>query len=370
MNPLSEKNVFSSFFESDRADKIVESINNNIHCAFEFEYGCGEPDFRRLLLERLKKEPCFLFHMDLSMVTGPDHLAKRLSRAYAAAFAGDLKRIESAMAKLIPTATTKIVIGETEEPYIDFEYGTDTHKLLSNLFDFPEIAGMEENRHSVVVWSDFDRLNGILREEGMRVFINKGRGHAITSHVMTGRGISGTAKKLSGAMANQVQVMKYSEIVSREQINGYIRDAFAQYAVVPEKVIEAIYEYADGRIELIKKICAAISRSSDLNESLTLEKTAETVGEMILNADLAYKNIWNNLNNRQKSALNGISSGDVQNIYSESFIKKYGFGTATNLQAALRGLQAKSVLGKHGRKWAFTDPFFRLWIRLSSGIGL
>lgn len=361
-------NIFESILKPEWMNEIIKGINSNLHFAFEFHPGQGEEDFVSVLTDRLKREPLTILHIALKMTTGPEHLARQISRAAVGAFAGDIKKIESTLKKLIPTATTKMVMGKTDTPYIDFDYGTDINKLLGNLFDVPEIIGMEENRRSVVIWSGFNRLKGIIREEGMRLFIEKARRHAITAQVMIGNGISKTAAKLGGRMENQVRTITSQEIIPDEQIREYIMAGFREAGrEISDGSLQKILELAEGRIGYIRRICLnLINTPLERGTQITGENLAGTVEKIIKESGTAYLALWNLLNNRQKSLILGICQNDEKSIYSARFIKKYGFGTATNLQAALRALCKKEILLKHNQHWSFADPFFREWVSRSA----
>lgn len=367
--PFSE-NIFKSVLQSDKAGEIINGLNENFHYAFEFEPCSGEADFAQALLEHLRSEAFIILHINLNMVTGPEHLAKTISRAAMSIFSGNIRKMELMLKKLIPTASTKIVIGETEEPYIDFEYGADTLKLLGNLLNAPEMMGMEENRRAVFFWAGFGQIKRILREEGMAIFIEKMRGHAITSHVMTGSGIASIAGKIEGRMQNQLRMIEASSLLKPGDIHDYMRREFLSADMeVSEKFLLDIYELADGQIEHIRLLGTTISQSATGGGTKPTNETLNSATEEIIkDADHAYSSLWQLLNSRQKSVLYGLCRGDEKNLYSERFIKKYGFGTATNLQAAMRGLCNKALLLKRGKKWRLADPFFGEWIRWASGM--
>lgn len=369
MNKPFSGNVFKSALQSGKAGEITSGLNENLHYAFEFEPCSGEADFVKALLENLHSEAFITLHIDLNMVTGPEHLAKTISRSAVGVFSGNIRKMELMLKKLIPTARTKIVIGETEQPYIDFEYGADTLKLLGNLLNAPEMMGMEEDKRAVFLWSGFGQISKILCEEGMAIFIEKMRSHAITSHIMTGNGITALAGKIEGRMQNQLRVMEASSLLPPGEIHAYMRREFLSAGFeVSEKLLLGIYDLAGGRIEQIRQLGAAVLRLTSGEKEPMNETLNTAMGEIIKDADHAYGSLWQLLNSRQKSVLYGLCRGDEKSLYSEQFIKKYGFKTATNLQAAMRGLCKKALLVKRGKKWRLADPFFGEWVRWACGL--
>lgn len=369
MNKPFSENVFKPALQSGGASQIISGLKENFHYAFEFEPGSGEADFAQALLEHIRSEPFIVLHINLKMVTSPEHLAKTISRAAMGGLSGNIRKMESMLKKLIPTTRTKIVMGESEQPYIDFEYGADTMKLLRNLLNAPEIMGMEENRRAIFFWAGFERIKGILREDNIRVFIEKMRGHAITSHVMTGNSIASLTGTIEGDMENQLRIINGSSLLPPGDIHDYMRREFFSAGLeASEKLLLEIYELADGRIEYIQRLGTAVLRVANGGPNATKETINFAIEEIIKNSDHAYSNLWQLLNSRQKSLLYGLCHSKEKNIYSERFIKKYSFGTATNLQAAIRGLCNKALLIKRGKKWTLSDPFFGEWVRWASGM--
>ncbi|MBI5177912.1 MAG: hypothetical protein HZA04_01470 [Nitrospinae bacterium] len=356
------ENIYSAAAPDGILREVVEGLKNNLH--FAFELSGGETALADSLARRLEREPILVFRPCLRMATNAEHLVKNLSRLFISAFAGDRKKMESVLKKLIPTATAKIVMADT--PYIDIQYGTDMNRLFANLLDVPEMMGTEDNKRAVVLWEGFDNLEGTMGSDALRQFTGKARGHAITSHVLIGRSVAKAAGEMGGPMLNQVRVIREEELLTPEAVKTYLASGWAQAGLTPpDGLTGKIYDAADGRAETAVILAnAALRRGGKDGAALTA-----AMEEVIQNTATAYRAIWDLLNPRQKSVLYGLCAEDVKNIYAESFIKQYGFNTATNLQAALRALDHKNILHKRGKRWAFTDPLFKLWIGREAGLG-
>jgi len=364
------KNLFGTAFFEGRGREIKEALHNNMHCAVSFEPGAGEADFVKSLRGEIAGGLLRVMQVDLAAITGHEHLAKSISRAAVASFSGDIKKIDSAIKKLIPTASMKMVIGESAEPYMDFEYGAGPLKLLENILNVPEMLARDENRRTVFIWPGAGAVAKTLGPKGTQLFIGKVSGHTSTSHLITGSRIEPLAKKLGRQMKNRL-LFEYGEnLLGHDEIVGHIRREFESAgAAVTEKLPEDVCRLTGDRMELVNRLCRrTLETAGEGGAVLTGEHLASALDALICDAGVAYTALWNLLNARQKSLLFGLSSGGRQALYSGEFLKKYGFGTATNLQAALRGLENKSILVKKDKGWIFSDPFFREWIRRLNGM--
>ncbi len=364
MRHLFTQNPFDPLLTPESAAAIAEGLKGNFHYVCEFEPGGGAALFAGHLTARLGGGERLLFRADLQMATGGEHLIKLLARSFVQTFAGDLRRIEGALKKLIPTATPHLVMGEN--PHIDIDYGTEPHKIFANLLDLPEMMGVEENRGATVVWNGFGRIEEILGAEGPRLFAAKVKGQAITSHVMIGSGLLKTAQKLEGHMPGRVRTLRGAELVPREALEAWLIRIFAaeELSLKPETAA-AIVRLADGKLETAQNIARAFGRNwGTAPDPASLDRA---VDDILADAATAHEQVWELLNLRQRGVLYGLTRGGERRLYSEWFIKEFGFKTATNLQAAIRALNAKGILHKRGKQWVFADPLFALWIQRRNG---
>lgn len=364
MRHLFIQNPFGQLLLPETAEAIAEGLKANIHFACEFEPGCGGALFAGHLAERLNGGERLLFRADLQMATGDEHLVKLLARSFVQTFAGDLRRIEGALKKLIPTATPRLVTGEN--PHIDIDYGTDPRKIFANLLDLPELMGVEESRGATVIWNGFGRIEEILGSEGPRLFTAKAKGHAITSHIMIGGGVSTAAQKLEGSMPGRVRTLRGPELVSAGALEAWLIRIFGEEGLsLQPETAAAIVRLADGKLETAQNIARAFG--DNWGAAAGPETLDLAVDDILASAATAYGQVWELLNPRQRSVLYGLTRSGERSLYSEWFIKEFGFKTATNLQAAIRALNAKGILHKRGKQWVFADPLFALWIQRRNG---
>lgn len=364
MRHIFTQNPFSLFLMPETA-AIADGLKENVHYACEFEPGGGGSLFADHLAERLGGGERLLFRANLQMATGGEHLVKLLTRSFVHTFAGDLLRIEAALKKLIPTATPRLVMDEN--PHVDIDYGTDPRKIFANLLDLPEMMGGEERRGATVIWNGFGRIEEILGSEGSRLFAAKVKGQAITSHVMIGSGMVKTAQKVDGSMSGRVRTLRGTELVPREALEaGLIRIFAKEGLTLKSETAAAIVQLADGKLETAQTIVRALGRDwgTAAPHPAALDRA---VDDILADAAAAYEQVWELLNLRQRGVLYGLTRTGDRSLYSEWFIKEFGFKTATNLQAAIRALDAKGILHKRGRQWVFADPLFALWIQRRGG---
>lgn len=357
-------NIFDTIFPEESFAEVSDALGRNLHCGFDFKPFSGESLFAQSLSKRLRKD-FIVFHVDLQMVTGIWHFAIVLARALVDAFEDEGKK--AGMIKRLAMGG-RLNIDRTAEGGMSFDVPakSEISKLMSTILDLPELAGMEENKRSVVVLSGFERLEGILGKPGMKMFLEKIGRQAITSYLLTGYDILPDARKLGGNISGQVLERRADEIFSPGAVRDFIGKRFKDSGKdIPGDLLDSILSVTSGRIELALILSGRMKKAvSQTGAAIEWEGALdEAVNEFLVSSAPSYYALWNQHKDRQQSLLYGLAMDGDKNLYSEYFINRYGFGTATNLQASLRGLAAKSILIKDGKKWGFADPFFRLWIR-------
>jgi hypothetical protein len=361
-NSLSDK-VFDNIFSRVEFADVEDGLRNNQHVAFEFSPLCGESLFAESLRKRLDGDEFIVFYIDLRMVTDRWHFAINYCRALVDGMddpgrkAGMLKRLAMG---------GRLSIDRSPGGNFDYDIPakSEVPKILSTLLDIPEVTAIEENKRSIVIMSGFDCMPGILGKPGLKSFNEKVSRQAITSYVIIGTGIIQKVSKLGGRISSQVKEYMASDLFTNEKLIGFLRESFREESVsLSEEVAKSLVDVADGRMELVLRLAERLLERSQKDGSAGMESVEVVLDGIVDSAAPAYNALWNQHNSRQKSLLFGLSADRGKSIYSEYFINRYGFGTATNLQAALRGLTAKSIIIKRGKKWDFADPFFREWIK-------
>jgi len=363
MAPPFSLNVFSSVMPNDSFNEVVEALEQNRNFAFEFQPFGAEKEFNDDLATKLSELGFIVFKIDVGMVTGLWHFAIEFTKTLTDAIKEPSKKAD--MVKRLAVAGP-VRVGRTNngELTLDVPSRSDLARFVSTLFDIPEITGIEENKRSVTLISGFERLHKILGSKVMKIFYEKAGRHAVNSYIISGRGMKLFAKKMEGKISNQVEVKNIMEVIAKESLKNYLKDEFEKTGFnLTNDLAESIYQATSGRLEPMLKLSSALlksaSRGDELNDSLINKVIDDIVGL----SSFGYSALWRILNSRQKSMLFGLTFKEDISIYSEDFITKYGFGTATNLQAALRGLNTKSIIVKDDGRWDFADPFLKLWIR-------
>ena len=82
---------------------------------------------------------------------------------------------------------------------------------------------------------------------------------------------------------------------------------------------------------------------------------------MVAQIDI-FQDIFDQLTNSQRSALQAISKLKEIGIYSDEARKRYKLPVSSSLNEALKALQKKSLIYKKGDEYRFSNPVLREWL--------
>ena len=75
-----------------------------------------------------------------------------------------------------------------------------------------------------------------------------------------------------------------------------------------------------------------------------------------------FQDIYDQLTNTQRSALQALSKIRGIGIYSDEAHKKFGLPVSSSLAEALRALQKKALIYKSGEEYKFSNPILKEWL--------
>jgi hypothetical protein len=96
---------------------------------------------------------------------------------------------------------------------------------------------------------------------------------------------------------------------------------------------------------------------------LTASDVNRVIGSLVAGQSTYFELLWQQLSARQRATLQALAQQGEADIFSEAVREKFRLGSASTVQTALRGLNAKDVLDRYQGKYFFLDPLFPVWIK-------
>ncbi len=261
----------------------------------------------------------------------------------------------------LPRLSPKIVLGEALRVEIGI---AKPEKELADVLDLPERMAKKTGRQMVVVFDEFQEVNGLDGDRIESIMRSKFQRHSRVSYVFMGskrhlfEPIFSERERPFFRFGKQFAVGK----LPRDEFAGFIKSRFASTGKsVSDDVIGIVLDMTGCHPHYTQQFCHEIwNVSGKIVAKPDIEKA---LSRIISGYSQYYDLIWDSLKGHARSLLLGIASGDGS-IYGMDFISSHALGTPANVQKALKTLEKKGLIEKTREgPYAVEDLFFSGWLR-------
>jgi hypothetical protein len=169
---------------------------------------------------------------------------------------------------------------------------------------------------------------------------------------------------LSGSPFYEFAVKMNLSVISRNELSNFIKDKFTSYQFsIKDHTIYSILEKSDCQPHYTQFFASVVF---DLFGS-GYDQDAEDFTDVWLNKVMLaqidiFQDIYDQLTNSQRSALQAIATLKELGIFSDEARKKYRLPVSSSLNEALKALQKKSLIYKSGDDYKFSNPVLKEWL--------
>lgn len=129
-------------------------------------------------------------------------------------------------------------------------------------------------------------------------------------------------------------------------------------------LVEQIYDDYEGVTWYMQMLNNELFALTEKGTECGMDRYETALKNVIQTQEASYKDILAQLPMRQKPVLFAIAKeGLATNVTSGAFVKRYGLGSGSSVQAALKGLLEKDLVTRTEQGYQVYDRFFATWIR-------
>jgi AAA+ ATPase superfamily predicted ATPase len=153
-------------------------------------------------------------------------------------------------------------------------------------------------------------------------------------------------------------------VIGRDELFSFIREKFHMaHLPVRDETIHQILAKSDCQPHYTQFFASVVF---DLVSSGYDQKEESFTGTwlnrvMLSQADI-FQDIYDQLTNTQRSALQALSKNRGEGIFSDEARKSYGLPVSSSLSEALKALQKKALIYRSEEHYQFSNPVFREWL--------
>ena len=140
---------------------------------------------------------------------------------------------------------------------------------------------------------------------------------------------------------------------------------FANYGkgILPA-LVERIYDDYQGVTWYMQMLNNELFALTEKGTECGMNRYETALKNVIQTQESSYKEILSQLPARQKPVLFAIAKeGLAVSVTSGAFVKHYGLGSGSSVQAALKGLLEKDLITRTEKGYQVYDRFFSTWIK-------
>lgn len=253
----------------------------------------------------------------------------------------------------------------TGEPSFDIELGNieQPHTTLDEIFAYLETSP----RPCIVAIDEFQQIaeyqekniEALLRTKiqncKQTVFIFSGSRRHMMSHIFN----SPSKPFYQSAISTDLKPLGKATYVD------FAIRLFDEYGkgILPA-LVEQIYDDYEGVTWYMQMLNNELFALTEKGTECGMDRYETALRNVIQTQEASYKEILSQLPLRQKPVLFAIAKeGLAKNVTSGVFVKRYGLGSGSSVQAALKGLLEKDLVTRTEKGYLVYDRFFSTWIR-------
>ena len=153
-------------------------------------------------------------------------------------------------------------------------------------------------------------------------------------------------------------------MISQSELSQFINGKFTSYQFpIKDHTIHSILEKSDCQPHYTQFFASVVFDlvSSGYDQDAE-DFTDEWLNKVMIAQIDIFQDIFDQLTNIQRSALQAISKLKEEGIYSDEAREKYKLPVSSSLNEALKALQKKYLIYKTGNEYSFSNPVLREWL--------
>ena len=152
--------------------------------------------------------------------------------------------------------------------------------------------------------------------------------------------------------------------IGNKDYSGFISKKFdGAKRTIESEAISHILELTRTHTYYVQYLCNRLFESK--NRDITKDDVNKILLNVLLENEEYYYTYRNLLTRQQFSLLKAIGKEDgIAQPSSKDFIRKYGLGTTSTINSAIKSLLSKELIFKEDGKYLVYDVFFSLWLKL------
>jgi len=346
--------------------ELLEDIRNGQNVIIYSPRRYGKTSLIKRVLERAKRKGTLTFYVDLYPALNKEKFIEIYARAISAGLPGRMTAIIKRLNEYLPRIIPKAVMNEQA---IHFEFEFDRTSNISPHIDDLLVAAKKaaerDKKPAVVVFDEFQEITNLEDEEIERKMRSVFQDHRNVSYIFMGskthlmRGIFNNPNRPFYRSGKHLPLQK----IIPEELSKFAEKKFSAGGIkVAEKEMDDILNASECHPYYFQMLCHVLWEICRDRKTIEQDNVEEAIRILISRESSAYIAIWEGLTGKQKGLMGALAKEDHPEVFSKSFLGKYGLGASSSIQKALKRLLEKDLVRQENNSYMILDLFFKKWI--------
>ena len=369
-NPFKFGSIVSGDYFYNREDELLRikqilSGGNNVTLYAPRRY--GKSSLVKKALSELKNEGFITVYLDFMSVYSQETFIKNYSQAIAESEPSSMEKTVSKLAGFITGIVPSVNFDSLGIPSFSLSWieGRNKEQTLTDVINLPQKLSSPGSKW-IIAFDEFQevtKLNGENFEKLLRSCIQH---HDNVSYMFFGSKthlLKDMFSSKNRAFYNAASVMSINKIVENKSIDFLETRFHSSGIVISKKVLKYILTVTDNIPYYIQFIAHEVWQSAILEgmqniSYLDIDKATENILE--LKSDY-YWELTNKQTAYRKKVLHALSKTGKE-LFSKDAANTYNLGAVSSTQKAIDTFINNGLIERIEGKYAFSDPFFRMFI--------
>ena len=317
---------------------------------------------------RETKSVTFIF-VDLYNIKSIDDFGRKYSSILVKAlfnWKDDIKKLTKNLSDSFTNLSPTVSFDEIGHPSFSLNVNkVEQQADIETILEIPNRISTQRGQRICIAFDEFQEIKRIdpFLLNWMRSSFQR---HSDISYIFLGskQSMMEDIFALSGSPFYEFAVKMNLSVISQNELSKFIKEKFTSYQLpIKDHTIHNILQKSDCQPHYTQFFASVVF---DLVGS-GYDQDAEDFTDVWLNKVMLaqkdiFQDIYDQLTNSQRSALQAIATLKEIGIFSDEARKKYRLPVSSSLNEALKALQKKSLIYKLGNDYRFSNPVLREWL--------
>ena len=319
------------------------------------------------VFREVKNTKCI--YVDLYNIRSKDDFCRKYSKAIASElfnWKDDIKKLTHKLSAAFRNLAPVVSFDEFGHPGFSLNiHQVEKQEDIETILDIPNKLAGKSSKRICIAFDEFQEIKRIdpFMLHWMRSSFQK---HRDISYIFLGskQSLMEDIFTSSDSPFYEFAAKMNLSVIGREELYGFIKKNFKEHSVpISKSTINSILDKSECQPHFTQYFASVVY---DLIKSGADEKADDfTEGWMrriILPQTDIFQDIYDQLTNSQRAALQAIASSGGEGIFSESVKIRYKLPVSSSLNEALKALQKKGLIYKSTDAYSITNPVFKAWV--------